>query len=156
MAQDLFDYPRMVQTALRNVMREALARTASEGLPGGHHFFVTFRTRAAGAIMPKHLLAKYPDEMTIVLQHQFRALEVGDDAFSVSLSFSSRLERLTVPFAAVTAFADPSVNFGLQFEAPAPRSAEVTALPAQLASPEAAEPDRPAAEIVTLDKFRKR
>jgi hypothetical protein len=156
MAQDLFDYPRMVQTALRNVMREALVRTASEGLPGDHHFFVTFRTRAPGAVVPKNLLAKYPDEMTIVLQHQFRALEVGDDAFSVGLSFSSRLERLTVPFAAVTTFADPSVNFGLQFEAPAAKSAEVAAIPAQLGAPEAAEPERPAAEIVTLDKFRKR
>jgi uncharacterized protein len=166
MAQDLFDYPRMVQTALRNVMREALTRAASEGLPGDHHFYVTFLTRAPGAIVPKYLLTKYPEEMTIVLQHQFRALQVGDDAFSVSLSFSNRLERLTVPFAAVTTFADPSVNFGLQFETPAAKSAEVAALPAQpvapesaepeSAEPESAEPERPAAEIVTLDRFRKR
>ena len=165
MAQDLFDYPRMVQTALRNVMREALTRAASEGLPGDHHFYVTFLTRAPSVIVPEYLLTKYPDEMTIVLQHQFRALQVGKDAFSVSLSFSNRLERLTVPFAAVTTFADPSVNFGLQFETPAAKSAEVAALPAQSAAPEAAEPEsaepesapeRPAAEIVTLDRFRKR
>ena len=156
MAQDLFDYPRMVQTALRNVMREALMRAASEGLPGDHHFYVTFLTGAPGAIVPKYLLTKYPDEMTIVLQHQFRALQVGEDAFSVSLSFSNRLERLTVPFAAVTTFADPSVNFGLQFETSAAKSAEVAALPAQPAAPESAEPERPAAEIVTLDRFRKR
>ena len=167
MAQDLFDYPRMVQTALRNVMREALTRAASEGLPGDHHFYVTFLTRAPGAMVPKYLLTKYPDEMTIVLQHQFRALEVGENAFSVSLSFSNRLERLTVPFAAVTTFADPSVNFGLQFETPVAKSAEVAALPAQSAAPESAaeaesaapksaEPERPAAEIVTLDRFRKR
>ena len=156
MAQDLFDYPRMVQTALRNVMREALARIASEGLPGDHHFYVTFRTRAPGAIVPKSLLTKYPDEMTIVLQHQFRALEVGEDAFSVNLSFQSRSERLRIPFAAVTTFADPSVNFGLQFEVPTAPPAEVTALPAQVPPPEPAEPARPAAEVVTLDKFRKR
>jgi uncharacterized protein len=156
MAQDLFDYPKMVETALRGVMREALARIAREGLPGDHHFYVTFRTRAPGAIVPKHLLAKYPDEMTIVLQHQFRALEVGDDAFSVSLSFQSRSERLTIPFDAVTTFADPSVNFGLQFEAGPAEPADEAGSPTQLPGPQPAEPERPAAEIVTLDKFRKR
>jgi hypothetical protein len=156
MAQDLFDYPRMVETALRGVMREALARAAQEGLSGDHHFYVTFRTRAPGVTIAKHLLTKYPDEMTIVLQHQYRGLEVRDDAFSVSLSFQSRSERLTIPFAAVTTFADPSVNFGLQFEAHAAKPAEAPALPAQIPAPEAAEPERPAAEIVTLDKFRKR
>jgi hypothetical protein len=156
MAQDLFDYPKMVETALRGVMREALARTAREGLPGDHHFYVTFRTRAPGVGIPTHLLGKFPDEMTIVLQHQFRALEVADDAFSVNLSFQSRSERLRIPFAAVTTFADPSVNFGLQFEVPAAQPAEATALPAQIQPPEAPEPARPAAEVVTLDKFRKR
>jgi hypothetical protein len=156
MAQDLFDYPKMVETALRGVMREALARTAREGLPGDHHFYVTFRTHAPGVGIPNNLLGKFPDEMTIVLQHQFRALEVGEDAFSVNLSFQSRSERLRIPFSAVTTFADPSVNFGLQFQVPAAQPAEVTALPAQIPPPEAAEPARPAAEIVTLDKFRKR
>ena len=154
--QDLFDYPKMVEHALRGVMREALARTAREGLPGDHHFYVTFRTHAPGVAIPSHLLGKFPDEMTIVLQHQFRALEVGDDAFSVNLSFQSRSERLRIPFAAVTTFADPSVNFGLQFEVPMAPAAEVTALPAQIPPPEQAEPARPAAEVVTLDKFRKR
>ena len=156
MAQDLFDYPKMVETALRGVMREALARTARAGLPGDHHFYVAFRTRAPGVGIPKHLLDKFPDEMTIVLQHQFRALEVGEDAFSVNLSFQSRSERLRVPFAAVTTFADPSVNFGLQFEVPTAQPAERAALPAQIPPPEPAEPARPAAEVVTLDKFRKR
>jgi hypothetical protein len=128
-------------------------------LPGDHHFYITFRTRAAGAIVPKYLLAKFPEEMTIVLQHQFRGLEIGDDAFSVSLSFQTRWERLTIPFAAVTTFADPSVNFGLQFEMPPAPPAGVAALPAQIPAPELEEPkkpERPAAEIVTLDKFRKR
>ena len=156
MAQDLFDYPKMVETALRGVMREALARVARDGLFGDHHFYVTFHTRAPGVVIAKHLLTKYPDEMTIVLQHQYRGLEVRDDAFSVSLSFQSRSEQLTIPFAAVTTFADPSVNFGLQFEANAAKPVEAAGLPAQIPTPEAAEPERPAAEIVTLDKFRKR
>jgi hypothetical protein len=137
-------------------MREALVRTAREGLPGDHHFYVTFRTHAAGVAIPNHLLSKFPDEMTIVLQHQFRALEVGEDAFSVNLSFQSRSERLKIPFAAVTTFADPSVNFGLQFQVPGAQPAEATAVPAQIPPPEPAEPERPAAEVVTLDKFRKR
>jgi len=97
--------------------------------------------------------------MTIVLQHQFRGLEVGDDAFSVSLSFQSRWERLTVPFAAVMTFADPSVHFGLQFEAQSAPAAEVAALPAQIPASQPEEPgklEQPAAEIVALDKFRKR
>ena len=156
MAQDLFDYPKMVETALRGVMREALARTAREGLLGDHHFYVTFRTHAPGVGIPNHLLGKFPDEMTIVLQHQFRALEVGDDAFSVNLSFQSRSDRLRIPLDAVTTFADPSVDFGLQFEVPTAPPAEVTVLPAQIPPPEPAEPARPAAEVVTLDKFRKR
>jgi uncharacterized protein len=156
MAQDLFDYPKMVETALRGVMREALTQTAREGLPGDHHFYVSFRTRAPGVTIPKFLLTKYPDEMTIVLQHQFRALEVGNTEFSVNLSFQNRSERLTIPFAAVTTFADPSVNFGLQFEAPEAKPADSAALPAPVPSSEAEEGRRPAAEIVTLDKFRKR
>jgi uncharacterized protein len=158
MAQDLFDYPKMVETALRGVMREALARAAREGLPGDHHFYVSFRTRAPGVAIPKYLLTAHPDLMTIVLQHQFRALEVGDDSFSVNLSFRSRSERLTIPFAAVTTFADPSVNFGLQFGSAAAESAEPEpgALPAPIPAPQEPEAERPAAEIVTLDKFRKR
>jgi uncharacterized protein len=155
MAQDLFDYPKMVETALRGVMRKALDRAAREGLPGDHHFYVSFRTRASGVAIPKYLLTAHPDLMTIVLQHQFRALEVGDDSFSVNLSFRSRSERLTIPFAAVTTFADPSVNFGLQFAAAA-EPADPAALPAQIPAPQEPEAERPAAEIVTLDKFRKR
>jgi len=156
MAQDFFDYPKLVETALRSVMREALARTAREGLPGDHHFYITFRTGAPGVGIPNYLSARYPDEMTIVLQHQYRALEVGNDAFSVNLSFQSRSERLKIPFSAVTTFADPSVNFGLKFEVPTAPPAEPAALPAQIPPSEPAEPARPAAEVVALDKFRKR
>jgi hypothetical protein len=156
MAQTHFDYPQMVEAALRGVMRDVLVHAAREGLPGDHHFYVSFRTHAPGVTVPKYLLTKYPEEMTIVLQHQFRALEVGEHGFSVNLSFQNRSERLTIPFAAVTTFADPSVNFGLQFGAPEPKPAEIAALPAPSPEPDAADPKRPAAEIVALDKFRKR
>ena len=87
MAQDLFHYDKMVETALRGVAREALARAARDGLPGDHHFYVSFRTAAPGVVLPPQLLAKFPEEMTIVLQHQFWGLEVGDEAFSVILEF---------------------------------------------------------------------
>ncbi len=163
MAQDLFHYDKMVETALRGVAREALSRAARDGLHGEHHFYISFRTGAPGVVLPPQISAKYPDDMTIVLQHQFWGLEVGDAAFSVTLSFSNRMERLTIPFAAITTFADPSVNFGLQFEVPTGVPAEQPATsilarsPAPPAGAEAEKgAERPAAEIVTLDRFRKR
>ena len=156
MAQDLFDYPKMVETALRGVVREALARAQREGLRGAHHFYLSFRTGDAGVAIPNYLLTKYPEEMTIVLQHQFWGLEVRDQDFSVTLSFQNRPEQLTVPFAAVASFADPSVNFALRFEVPAEAPANTPALPAKTPAPKPTEAPRPPAEIVTLDKFRKR
>ncbi len=155
MAQDLFPYDKMVETALRDVARQALAIAARDGLPGDHHFYIGFRTAAPGVALPPQLLAKYPEEMTIVLEHQFWGLEVGAEAFSVTLSFSSRSERLTIPFAAITSFADPSVKFGLQFGAPAVE-AEASEPAVALPAGEPAESARPEAEIVTLDRFRKR
>ncbi len=156
MAQDLFDYPKMVETALRGVVREALERTEREGLRGAHHFYVSFRTGAPGVTIPDYLLTKYPEEMTIVLQNQFWGLEVRERDFSVTLSFQNRPEQLTIPFAAVAGFADPSVNFALRFEVPAATSPDTLALPAKTSAPEPSPSPRPAAEIVTLDKFRKR
>jgi uncharacterized protein len=156
MVQDLFDYPQMVETALRGVVREALARTAREGLRGAHYFYVSFRTDVSGIVLPDYLLDKYPEEMTIVLQHQFWGLEVGDQEFSVTVSFQNRPEQLTIPFAAVTSFADPSVKFGLQFEVPAEKPRDIAALPAKVSAAEAPKPPQQAAEIVTLDKFRKK
>jgi uncharacterized protein len=156
MVQDLFDYPQMVQTALRGVVREALVRTAREGLRGAHHFYISFRTHVPGVVLPAYLLDKYPEEMTIILQHEFRGLEVGEQEFSVTLSFQKRPEQLTVPFAAITSFADPSVKFGLQFELPAARPHDAAALPAKIPVDETEKPPRQAAEIVTLDKFRKK
>ena len=171
MPEDLYAYPEMIENALRGVVREALTRAAQHGLRGDHHFYITFRTRAPGVVLPAHLLAKYPDEITIVLQNQFWGLEVGEEGFAVTLSFQSRPERLSVPFAAMTAFADPSVQFGLQFEAPAapamesapPATLPVAMTPAPAGGERAAAEgtaaesgERPAAEVVTLDKFRKR
>jgi uncharacterized protein len=156
-AEDLYDYSAMVETALRGVVREALSRAARNGLRGDHHFYITFRTGAPGVVLPDYLFDKYPDEMTIVLQHQFWQLALTDAAFSVGLSFQSKLERLTVPFAAVTGFADPSVKFALQFQpAEAAEPRQVAALPAAAPPPNPEPPEPAGAEIVTLDKFRKR
>ena len=155
MAQDLLGYDKLVDTALRGVVRAVLQRAAHDGLAGTHHFYLGFRTGAAGVALPGYLAAKFPDEMTIVLQHQFWGLEVGEDAFSVTLSFQGRSERLTIPFAALTSFADPAVGFRLKFEVPAAPPEVHPALPAT-ASPDEAPAQQPVAEIVTLDQFRKR
>ena len=146
----------MVQAALRGVVREVLSRTAQDGLRGAHHFYVSFRTDAPGVVLPVHLLDQYPEEMTIILQHQFWDLQVGDQEFTVTLRFQNRPEQLTIPFSAVTSFADPSVKFGLQFEVPAVKSRNTAALPVNVSAEEASTPPRQAAEIVTLDKFRKK
>ncbi len=165
MAQDLFEYDKMVERALRGVVREALKRAAREGLRSAHHFYIGFATRAPGVILPEHLRQSYPDEMTIVLQHQFWDLEVGVDNFAVTLSFQKQLERLVIPFAAVRSFADPSVNFALEFAVPEVRNAPQAAptvgalapAPVTPAAKPAAEPtSQPSAEVVTLDSFRKR
>lgn len=108
-------YERMVEDALRGVLRQALKITEAQGLPGAHHFYITFDTTHPGLKIAPSLKALHPNEMTIVLQHQFWDLNVGDDRFEITLSFSGVSQRLSVPFAAVTAFADPHAKFGLQF-----------------------------------------
>lgn len=113
---DKFQYEALVDEALRGVVRRVLTHAAEKGLPGTHHFYISFRTTEPGVEMPEYLRAKYPDEMTIVLQHQYWGLEVTDDSFDVTVSFNKRNERLKVPFTALSAFVDPSVRFGLQFE----------------------------------------
>jgi hypothetical protein len=131
-------YDVMVERALRGVLRDALGLVAEQGLPGEHHFYITFRSDHPGVEIPESLRERYPSEMTIVLQNQYWGLEVGQEAFSVTLSFADLPERLTVPFESVIAFADPSVRFGLQFDSGAEEdedgdkpSAEVTALPVE-------------------------
>ena len=116
MARDFIRYDILAQNALRGVVRNVLADTAKKGLQGEHHFYVSFDTRSEGVRISPALREKYPDEMTIVLQHQFWDLKVSDDHFEVGLSFGGVPERLFVPFSAVMSFVDPSVQFVLQFE----------------------------------------
>ena len=113
----LIPYDEIVQDALRAVVGRVLSQVeGQESLPGEHHFYITFKTRAPGVAIPGHLIAKFPDEMTIVLQNRFWDLSVEDDHFSVGLSFNQTPTMLTIPYAAITAFVDPSVDFGLQFQ----------------------------------------
>ncbi|MCB1508184.1 MAG: hypothetical protein KDI98_05360 [Hyphomicrobiaceae bacterium] len=116
MAEDLIRYDVLVSEALRGVVRKVLAEVAKTGLPGEHHFYITFDTRVAGVRVSSSLKARFPEELTIVLQHQFWDLQITDHAFEVGLSFGGMTERLTVPFAAVTGFHDPSCDFALKFE----------------------------------------
>jgi len=165
MARNGFDYNAMVEQAMRDVVRLALGQAAEIGMPGNHHMMIGFRTDYPGVDIPGYLKQSYPQEMTIVLQHQFWELEARPELFTVTLSFNKIAERLTIPYAAITAFADPSVQFGLQFRvAAADAAAEPTkakpALPAAVKSEEpAAETpaaEKPAGEVVALDAFRKK
>jgi hypothetical protein len=116
MATDLIRYDVLVQEALRGVVRKALGDAARDGLPGEHHFYITFRTHARGVRLSARMRERYPDEMTIILQHQFWNLSVTDQAFEVGLSFQNTPELLLIPFDAVTRFSDPAVEFDLKFE----------------------------------------
>jgi hypothetical protein len=113
---DHIRYDLLTQQALRGVVRNVLTETARKGLTGDHHFYISFDTRADGVRLSQRLRTQYPDEMTIILQHQFWDLAVSDDSFEVGLSFGGVPEKLTVPFDAINGFFDPSVQFGLQFE----------------------------------------
>jgi hypothetical protein len=128
--EDPLDYSRLVREALRAVPRQALRLAASDGLPGDHHFYLTFKTSHPGVAISPGLHARHPDEMTIVLQHQYRDLAVGEDAFSVTLRFGGKAERLHVPFSALVAFADPAAEFGVRFEPAEEGGASAPAPPA--------------------------
>ncbi|MCP4618785.1 MAG: hypothetical protein GY844_20420 [Bradyrhizobium sp.] len=168
MATDHIRYDVLARDALRGVLRRVLSDAAEHGLPGEHHFFITFLSTADGVKLSPRLLAQYPEEMTIILQHQFWDLVVTDDRFEVGLSFGGIPERLVVPFAAIKSFFDPSVQFGLQFEpqeaaetppAKLPAVAPSPALPATTAESKADE-EPPAgnegATVVRFDRFRKK
>jgi len=171
MATDHIRYDVLARDALRGVLRRVLTDAAEHGLPGEHHFFITFLSTADGVKLSPRLLAQYPEEMTIILQHQFWDLVVTEDRFEVGLSFGGIPERLVVPFAAIKSFLDPSVQFGLQFE-PSETAAEApaatlptvpapSALPVAAPEPVAESQDEPAktsegAEVVRLDRFRKK
>ena len=195
---DHIRYDLLTQQALRGVVRSVLGDAAKKGLPGDHHFYISFNTEADGVRMSERLRAQYPHEMTVILQHQFWDLTVSEQAFEVGLSFGGIMERLFIPFDAINGFFDPSVQFGLQFEevsesqgegqqtpanaqdktqGSAPASAQdkpgkrkrVPSIPRAVATPETSpaspaaaeepEPDKPAgggAEVVRLDRFRKK
>lgn len=175
MATDHIRYDILTQDAMRGVIRTALQDAATRGLLGEHHFFITFDTRAPDVKLHQRIRAQYPEEMTIVLQHQFWDLIVTDVGFEVGLSFNGIRERLGIPFSAIKSFADPSVNFAMQFtelsessaeEATAPDAAGTTpsvvdsdALPASApegAAAPAPTDEKPSAEIVRIDRFRKK
>jgi len=153
---DEMHYEQLAQDALRGVIRSALERAAMpEGIPGAHHFYITFQTRAPGVSVPPDVLAKYPDEMTVVLQHQYWDLKVEDDRFSVMLKFGGMPKVLSMPYTAVTRFYDPSVQFLLQFETPVvPEEAPGTEAEAAADTPAPAGDDGP--KVVSLDQFRKK
>jgi uncharacterized protein len=179
MATDHIRYDVLARDALRGVLRRVLSDAAAHGLPGEHHFFITFISSAEGVKLSPRLLAQYPEEMTIILQHQFWDLVVTEDRFEVGLSFGGIPERLVVPFSAIKSFFDPSVQFALQFE-PSEAVAEVSpknlpaaaptpaaSVPAAVVKPEpepvaetaaTEEPAKPGegAEVVRLDRFRKK
>jgi uncharacterized protein len=190
MPEDLIRYEALVLDALRGVVRAVLQRVLKRGIPGDHHFFITFDTRAPGVGLSKRLKDQYPNEMTIVLQHQFWDLAVTDDRFEVRLSFNNIPERLVIPFSSVRIFQDPTVHFALALRPPESEKGEKTGTPADLAllpAPKlesggvpaipgqdqdelerdiAAAPrpenedgpreERKTAEVVSLDKFRKK
>jgi hypothetical protein len=180
MAEDQIRYDILAQEAMRGVMRKVLSEVARTGLPGNHHFFITFLTAAPGVRISTRLRERYPEQMTIVIQYQYWDLKVTDAGFEIGLSFSDVPERLEIPFSAVRGFYDPSVNFELEFDvkvesAPAsvspPATVRPRAAPAPAASrpepkktpPEAAKAGEPksgegkgGAEVVSLDSFRKK
>jgi hypothetical protein len=177
MAKDHIGYEALADRALRSVVKEALKRTEKQGLIGQHHFYLTFRTRDPGVEIPDFLLERYPEEMTIVLQNQYWGLKVGEEEFEVGLTFQKLPTTLVIPFAALTAFVDPSVQFGLQFRnssatkktAPqAVKDVPVQKLPTTAKErpaetpPTEASAEQPAAEtpaasqVVSIDKFRKK
>lgn len=160
--EDTLRYDRMVEAALRGVVREAIQEVIGEGeLPGDHHFYITFITDFPGVKIPAYLRDRYPGEMTIVLQYQFYDLEVDDEKMGVTLSFNNVPERLEIPLAAITIFADPSVNFALQFqpmgddgEGEFPEGPDDDTTPT--GEGDKGGGDKKTGEVVSLDKFRKK
>ena len=171
---DLMDYAGLHQDAMRSIIPAALRKVLRHGLPGDHHFYISFQTDTDGVIGPPEVLSRFPDEMTIVLQHQFWDLEVDDERFSVTLQFGGQPKVLRIPYRAITRFYDPTVQFVMQFDPPPrrakPAAAPVSALPltrvseppdledrgAAAAVAEDGTPFEPAPNIVSLDQFRRK
>ncbi len=147
------DYGNLMHAAMRGLIRQVLEGVAQDGLPGEHHFFITFSTRAEGVELADWLVQRYPSEMTVVIQHWFDSLDVDDEGFGVTLNFGDSPERLYIPYDAIRTFVDPSVEFGLRFESVGEDDEEEDELDIELAEVE--EEPTTDAEIVSLDKFRK-
>lgn len=143
------DYGTLMHRALRGLIHELLSEIAETGLPGEHHFFITFDTQHPKAKLPADLIKRYPEEMTIVLQHEYESLATDDSGFSVTLSFGDKPEPLYIPYDAVRTFVDPSVEFGLRFETHAPDTEE------DAEEPDEQDKEPQDAEIVSLDSWRK-
>lgn len=157
MTDDHIHYSNLIDQGMRHVVREVLRRVQNTGLPGEHHFYISYNTMYPGVKMSDQLRAKYPREITIVMQHQFWDFKVEDHQFHVTLSFGGMPEKLTVPFAALTAFADPSVKFGLQFQHS--DTAETTMVEVEdinLGTLTGDSDDAASAEIISLEAFRKK
>lgn len=171
MAEDMIGYGHLVEDALRSVVFNALSLVESNGLPGEHHFYITLSTTVDAVVLPDPLRAKYPNEMTIVLQHKFDDLHVNEEGFSVTLYFDSVANHLYIPFNAIKVFADPSVEFGLQFSPQADNqdldtqalvstlhndeADNVASLPQSAGAP-TAQASQESGEVIALDQFRKK
>ncbi|WP_374626777.1 SspB family protein [Devosia sp.] len=160
MAEDLIRYDILAQEALRGVVRKVLSEVARTGLPGEHHFFISFVTKAPGVRLSQRLVEQYDKEMTIVLQNQFGALKVSETGFEVELSFDGKPELLAIPFSAIKGFFDPSVQFGLQFDVeqvkPAADPVPATAPPEETVPPAGSGSEPKGEKVISLDAFRKK
>ena len=154
MSQDI-DYGTLMHTAMRGLIQQVLTNVSENGLPGAHHFFITFDTRQDGVALADWLRERYPEEMTIVMQHWFENLEVGDNGFAITLNFGDAPEPLYIPYDAIKTFVDPSVEFGLRFESPEDEEDEISTQIVE-ETIEVEEPEiQHDADIVSLDSFRK-
>jgi hypothetical protein len=154
--RDLIGYDALQQEALRGVVRAALKLAAAKGLPGDHHFFITFKTAAPGVTLPRELLARYPDEMSIVLQNEYWDLAPGETFFSVTLKFGGQPKALSIPYAAITHFRDPGVEYHLRFTVPEALPLPLPAPAPAVSPPPEADAAQKSGDIVSLDQFRKK
>lgn len=156
-------YDLMIEAALRDVVRETIETVARDGLPGDHHFYITFLTKFPGVKVPEYLRKQYPEEMTIVLQYQFFGLKLEEDSIHVTLSFNNVKENLVVPIESITTFADPSVNFALQFQNaaetgqyPEKETGESSVVKEEKGKTAETDKEDGAGKVISLDKFRKK
>ena len=149
------DYANLIDEAMHDVVRKTLKQVEKHGLPGEHHFFITFKTEAEGVMIADELRKKYPEEMTIVIQYQFFDLEVDEKGFSIVLSFDHVKQNLTIPFSALTSFVDPSVRFGLQFNLGKDEEEEENTEKPKASKKQKVDNSKNISNVVTLDSFRK-